>query len=108
MPKTTAFQTEFEHISILDEDGNFDSKLGKDLLTNEQVLLGYEQMMICRQLDEIAFKLQRSGRMGTYPQNKGQEAGPAGAGFAVKKHAPGSWLVPCYRENLALFEQLLR
>jgi TPP-dependent pyruvate/acetoin dehydrogenase alpha subunit len=38
----------------------------------------YEQMWICRQLDEIAFKLQRSGRMGTYPQNKGQEANAAG------------------------------
>jgi pyruvate dehydrogenase E1 component alpha subunit len=41
--------------------------------------------------------------MGTYPQNKGQEAGPAGAGWAIKQHAPGSWLVPCYRENIALF-----
>lgn len=101
MPKTTAFQTEFEHISILDEDGNFDSKLGKDLLTNEQVLLGYEQMMICRQLDEIAFKLQRSGRMGTYPQNKGQEANAVGSALAMKRG--NDWLVPAYRENAALF-----
>jgi pyruvate dehydrogenase E1 component alpha subunit len=103
MPTRTAYKAEIEYIQILDEQGKLDTKLAKDTLSDEDVLFLYEQMSISRHYDEIAFKLQRSGRMGTYPQNKGQEAGPAGAGFAVRKHAEGSWLVPCYRENLALF-----
>ncbi len=103
MPTRTAYKTEIQYLQILDEQGKLDSKLAKDTLSDEDVLFLYEQMSFSRHYDEIAFKLQRSGRMGTYPQNKGQEAGPAGAGFAVRKHAEGSWLVPCYRENLALF-----
>lgn len=103
MPKRIAYQTEIEYLQILDEHGNFDAELGADTLSDEDVLFLYEQMSIVRHYDEIAFKLQRSGRMGTYPQNKGQEAAAAGSGFAIRKHAPGSWLVPCYRENTALF-----
>jgi pyruvate dehydrogenase E1 component alpha subunit len=49
----------------------------------------------------MAFKLQRSGRMHTYPQNKGQEAAALGSGFALRKGI--DFLVPCYRENAALF-----
>ncbi|MCA9292314.1 MAG: pyruvate dehydrogenase (acetyl-transferring) E1 component subunit alpha [Phycisphaerales bacterium] len=103
MPKRIAYKIEIESISILDEHANFDESLGAGTLRDDEAVFLYEQMTIVRHYDEIAFKLQRSGRMGTYPQNKGQEAAAAGAGFAIKKHAPGSWLVPCYRENLALF-----
>jgi len=103
MPITTAYQTKIDHIQILDPDGKLDQKLAKGGLSDEDAVYLYEQMSISRHYDEVAFKLQRSGRMGTYPQNKGQEAGPAGAGLAVLRHAPGSWLVPCYRENIALF-----
>lgn len=103
MPIRTAYEAKLDYIQILDEHANFDEKLGENTLTDEDAVFLYEQMSLSRHYDEIAFKLQRSGRMGTYPQNKGQEAAAAGAGLAVKKHAPGSWLVPCYRENLALF-----
>jgi pyruvate dehydrogenase E1 component alpha subunit len=103
MPKKVAYEAKIEHIQILDEAGKLDDKLSKDGLTDQDVVFLYEQMCICRHLDEIAFKLQRSGRMGTYPQNKGQEAGPAGAGLAISRFGEGNWLVPCYRENIALF-----
>ena len=103
MPKRTAYQAKIEHIQILDEDGNLDVRLAKNTLTDEDVVFLYEQMSIVRHYDEIAFKLQRSGRMGTYPQNKGQEAVAAGAGLVVKQRGSTDWLVPCYRENLALF-----
>lgn len=103
MPRKTVYSTKIEHIQILDENGKLDEKLAKDTLSDEDVVFLYEQMSICRHYDEIAFKLQRSGRMGTYPQNKGQEAGPAGAGLALKHHSDENWLVPCYRENIALF-----
>ncbi len=103
MPKTIAYSTKIEHISILDEEGNLDARLARNTLTDDDVVFLYEQMSIVRHYDEIAFKLQRSGRMGTYPQNKGQEAVAAGAGLAVKQRGSTDWLVPCYRENLALF-----
>lgn len=102
MPRTTAYSAKIENISILDENGKLDEKLARGGLKDEDAVFLYEQMSICRHYDEIAFKLQRSGRMGTYPQNKGQEA-ISGAGLALKQHAPGSWLVPCYRENIVLF-----
>jgi pyruvate dehydrogenase E1 component alpha subunit len=101
MPITTAFEGKIEYVQILDEHGNFDEKLGKGLLSDERVVEAYQHMSVCRHLDEIAFKLQRSGRMGTYPQNKGQEAAAVGAGLALRKGT--DWLVPCYRENAALF-----
>ncbi|MEM1186427.1 MAG: pyruvate dehydrogenase (acetyl-transferring) E1 component subunit alpha [Planctomycetota bacterium] len=101
MPRRTVYEAKIETLSILDEQGNLDTKLAKDTLTDDQVVFAYEQMWICRHLDEIAFKLQRSGRMGTYPQNKGQEANAIGSALALIKGE--DWLVPCYRENAALY-----
>ncbi len=100
MPLDTVYENKIERLSILDEHGNFDEELGKDTLTAEEVVTLYKHMTTCRQLDEIAFKLQRSGRMGTYPQNKGQEAAAMGTAYALEKT---DWIVPCYRENAALF-----
>lgn len=100
MPIKTAFKTEIEHVSILDEHGEFDAKLGKGLIPDDDAVRLYEHMAICRHLDEVAFKLQRSGRMGTYPQNMGQEATSLGAAYALRTD---DWLVTCYRENAGLF-----
>lgn len=100
MPITTCYKAEIKHLSILDEKGNLDKDLAKGVLTDDQVIAVYKHMTVCRQLDEIAFKLQRSGRMGTYPQNKGQEASAMGVALALEK---SDWIVPCYRENAALF-----
>lgn len=101
MPRRIVYQAQIEHLQILDENGNLDEALAKGTLTDQQVLENYEFMITCRQLDEIAFKLQRSGRMGTYPQNKGQEAAAIGTALAAIKGT--DFLVPCYRENAALF-----
>jgi len=103
MPRKIIYKAEIEHIQILDENGRLDAGLAKGGLSDEEVVFLYEKITLCRHYDEIAFKLQRSGRMGTYPQNKGQEAGPAGAGLAIRKFGEGNWIVPCYRENIALF-----
>lgn len=100
MPIETIYEAKIEYLQILDENGTLDKKLAKDTLSDEQVIEAYEQMWICRQLDEIAFKLQRSGRMGTYPQNKGQEANAAGSAMAMVRGT--DWVIPCYRENLAM------
>lgn len=101
MPSRTVYSANVEYLQVMDEEGNVDAKLAKDILSDEEILELYKFMVLCRQLDEIAFKLQRSGRMGTYPQNKGQEAAAIGSGYAAKKGE--DFLVPCYRENAALF-----
>ena len=103
MPKRTAYTAKIEHFQVLDEEGALDARLAKNTLSDEDAVFLYEQMSIVRHYDEIAFKLQRSGRMGTYPQNKGQEAVAAAAGLAVRQRGSVDWIVPCYRENLALF-----
>jgi pyruvate dehydrogenase E1 component alpha subunit len=106
MPLKTVYSANIDYLQILDEEGRLDEKLGKwpdgrPVLADEEVLELYQFMVKCRNLDEIAFKLQRSGRMGTYPQNKGQEAAAIGSGYAAQRGT--DWLVPCYRENAALF-----
>ena len=100
MPITTAFETKIEHISILDQHGNFDEKLGKGLIPDADLVKLYEAMVGCRHLDEVAFRMQRSGRLGTYPQNMGQEATSLGAAYVLRQD---DWLVTCYRENCGLF-----
>ena len=102
MPITNALTTEIQRVSILDEHGQFDETLGKDLIPNDDLIRLYEEMSLCRKLDEIAFKLQRSGRMGTYPQNMGQEANSLGAAYVLNQD---DWLVTCYRENCGLFHR---
>src|SRR5687767_14535492 len=58
MPIKPVFQTQIDHVSILHEHGNFDAKLGKGLIPDDDAVKLYEHMVICRQLDEVAFKLQ--------------------------------------------------
>jgi pyruvate dehydrogenase E1 component alpha subunit len=101
MPITTAYEAKVDYLSILDEHGNFDEELGKDLLSDADVRQIYEQMIICRHFDDTAFMLQRSGRLGTFPQNRGNEATSLGAARAMKKGH--DFLVPYYRENAAAF-----
>jgi pyruvate dehydrogenase E1 component alpha subunit len=106
MPRKTVYSANIDYLQILNEEGKLDEKLsswpdGRPILADEEVLELYQFMVKCRNLDEIAFKLQRSGRMGTYPQNKGQEAAAIGSGYAAQRGT--DWLVPCYRENAALF-----
>lgn len=100
MPVETVYQTKIEKVSILDENGNFDEKLGKGLIPDADLVKLYEHLVLCRQYDEVAFKLQRSGRMGTYPQNMGQEATSLGAAYVLDRK---DWMITCYRENTGLF-----
>ncbi|RDJ94200.1 hypothetical protein B4Q13_16315, partial [Lacticaseibacillus rhamnosus] len=56
---------------------------------------------LVRELDDVAFKLQRSGRMGTYPPNKGSEAATLGAAAALTRGV--DQLIGYYRENAAYY-----
>jgi pyruvate dehydrogenase E1 component subunit alpha len=101
MPRKIVYHADIEHLSILDENAHLDEELAKDTLSDADVKFLYEQMIICREFDEVALKLQRSGRMGTFPQNKGQEAAALGAAKAIRKGH--DYIVPYYRENPAAF-----
>jgi pyruvate dehydrogenase E1 component alpha subunit len=86
-----------ETFRILDQDGTagpLDPGLPPDLLLNM-----YRSMVQARVFDEKALKLQRAGRMGTYPPLTGQEAVQAGSAFALGKD---DWMVPSYREACAM------
>jgi TPP-dependent pyruvate/acetoin dehydrogenase alpha subunit len=63
MPIKSILKLEIERVSILDEHGNYDEKLGAGLIPDADIVKLYEAMSSCRYLDEVAFKLQRSGRM---------------------------------------------
>jgi pyruvate dehydrogenase E1 component alpha subunit len=101
MPTRLVYEGRVEYLQILDENGVLDQDLARDTLADEDVVELYQYMVKCRHVDETAFKLQRAKRMGTYPQNKGQEAVAIGSGFAAKRGV--DWLVPSYRENAALW-----
>lgn len=101
MPLTSAYKAEIPFLQILDENGKLDAELAKDTLTDEDVKSLYEHMILNREYDEAAFKLQRSGRLGTFPQCKGQEVCALGAARAMRKGH--DWLIPYYRENAASF-----
>ena len=85
LDKTYRMRPKIEDVSILDDQGNFDILLGEGLIPDEDVVAMYKHMVVCRHLDEIAFKLQRSGRMGTYPENRGQEVPSLAAAYVLQK-----------------------
>ncbi len=101
MPIKTVYQAQIESIQILDEDGKLDAELAQNTLSVDDVVGLYELMFISREFDEASFKLQRSGRMGTFPQNRGQEAVSLGAAQALRRGI--DYIVPYYREHPAMF-----
>ncbi len=84
-----------ERLQIIDQDGNV---LDKDLepkLDSGLLRQAYVTMVLARAADEKAVILQRQGRLGAYPPNKGQEASQLGPVMAAKKD---DWLVWAFRE----------
>ena len=102
MPRKTIYHADIEYLQILDENGKLDEDLARDTLTPQQVKSLYEAMLLSREMDDLAYKFQRSGRMGTYPPNEGSEATTLGAASALIKgvdHMQGY-----YRENAAYYQ----
>ncbi|MCA9478547.1 MAG: pyruvate dehydrogenase (acetyl-transferring) E1 component subunit alpha [Nanoarchaeota archaeon] len=98
MPRTIIKQFEVEHLSILDENGNIDESI-KPELSDDRLKEMYHHMLVARTFDEKLFKLQRSGKIGTYAQVKGQEACQIGSAIALEKD---DWVVPSFREMSAM------
>lgn len=62
----------------------------------------YEKMVVVRTMDAKAIALQRTGKLGTYPSTRGQEAVFVGLGNAMAK---SDVLVPYYRDMGALVQR---
>lgn len=83
-----------EYLSILNENGEVDSKL-EPKLEAEKLKDMFRWMLFARRVDERLLKLQRQGRIGTFPQSSGHEAISLGSVVHLQKD---DWHVPAYRE----------
>jgi pyruvate dehydrogenase E1 component alpha subunit len=84
-----------ERLEILDTEGRVDSALMPEV-DPSRIRDLYRDMVLMRTFDTKALKLQRQGRMGTWPPIKGQEAVQAGVAMAMGE---GDWLIPAFREH---------
>ncbi len=94
MPLKTVNKFDVKYMQILNEKGQVDEKLMPDLSSTQLTDL-YKAMFLAREADERMLKLQRQGRLGTLPVNKGQEAAVCGATMAMTDK---DWMVGAYRE----------
>jgi pyruvate dehydrogenase E1 component alpha subunit len=98
MPRTEIkLQHKIEYLSVLDEDGNLDKELEPEL-SDALLRKLHRAMLLGRRFDERMLRLQRQGRLGTFPPIKGQEAAHLGAVAAIR---PSDWFVPAFRETAA-------
>ncbi|MBI4371086.1 MAG: pyruvate dehydrogenase (acetyl-transferring) E1 component subunit alpha [Elusimicrobia bacterium] len=93
MPLKTVATLKVQRLEILSPDGRADAAL-MPKLSAELILKMYRLMMQIRAFDERAIKLQRQGRLGTYPMITGQEATQCVPPLCLK---PSDWVVPTYR-----------
>ena len=69
---------------------------------NETLLQLYRLMVLVRTIDSKAIALQRTGKLGTYPSTRGQEAVFVGVGHAMEEK---DIFVPYYRDVGALIQR---
>ena len=81
-------------LRILDQDGVLDASRAPNLSTKQIVQL-YRAMVKARAMDDRMLKLQRQGRIGTFPPSAGQEAAVCGPVLAMSKD---DWFAGAFRE----------
>lgn len=99
MALTTVAEFKIQRLEVLDPEGRIDESVPLDI-TDAKALELYRKMVEIRAFDERALKLQRQGRLGTYPQILGQEATQIVPALCLRKD---DWLVPTYRGQGAYF-----
>jgi len=87
-----------QKLEIMGSDGSVDESLRPDDLPDNKIRDLYVSMANLREVDDMAIRMQREGRMGTYAPVKGQEACQVSAAVL----GPEDWLVPSYREMGAI------
>jgi pyruvate dehydrogenase E1 component alpha subunit len=86
-------------LSILDQDGNIVDESLVPSLDDDMLERAFRNMVLSRVADEKAVTLQRQGRLGAYPPNRGQEAASLGPAMAMER---SDWLVRAFRELAGL------
>jgi pyruvate dehydrogenase E1 component alpha subunit len=94
MPREKLIQFTVSRLQILAEDGTVDPLL-EPSLSQEELIFLYHAMVLARESDQRMLKLQRQGRIGTFPLCTGQEAAACGAALAMRRE---DWLVVAFRE----------
>ena len=100
---TTVARFEVKYLQYMDEKGTFISNdvppaFARDL---DNLISLYRDMNRVRLLDQKAYALQRTGKMGTYPAATGQEAIGVGFGSAM---TADDVLVPYYRGQASMVQ----
>ncbi|MDT8379190.1 MAG: pyruvate dehydrogenase (acetyl-transferring) E1 component subunit alpha [Desulfotignum sp.] len=94
MPLKIIDEFNIQQLLILDETGKVDKDLEPDISDDDLKKL-YQAMILSRMADARMLNLQRQGRIGTIPVNKGQEASSCAPILALKDT---DWFVGSYRE----------
>ncbi len=94
MPKKRLGEYEIFHLQVLDENAEVDHEL-EPSLSEEKLLYLYRSMLLAREADQRMLKLQRQGRLGTFPPSTGHEGVVCGATLALSER---DWFVGTYRE----------
>ncbi|MBU8869555.1 MAG: pyruvate dehydrogenase (acetyl-transferring) E1 component subunit alpha [Gemmatimonadales bacterium] len=99
MPNIEIAKFSVSYLQILDENGVLDEELAeksaKNGLDREKLVEMYGWMRLARELDTRMLKLQRQGRLGTFPLNTGQEAISIPAALAMRDK---DWFMGAFRE----------
>jgi pyruvate dehydrogenase E1 component alpha subunit len=91
------------YYQYLNEQGELVDQTIPSAATNIPLLLRlYECMVLVRTMDTKAIALQRTGKLGTYPSTRGQEAVFVGVGEAMAK---SDIFVPYYRDMGTLIQR---
>jgi len=90
---------EIPYYQYLDEQGHLANDAPDFTKDPEHLLRLYRQMVLSRTFDTKAIALQRTGKMGTYPSTRGQEAVFVGMGDAIPLD---DIFVPYYRDVATL------
>jgi len=95
-------QFEIPYYQYLNEQSQLASDAPDFAKDPEHLVLLYRQMVLSRTFDTKAIALQRTGKMGTYPSTRGQEAVFVGMGDAIPKN---DIFVPYYRDVATLTQR---
>lgn len=95
-----AAQFEIPFYQILDEKSQLVAELPAFAKDPRQLQSLYRVMVLTRLFDTKAIALQRTGKLGTYPSTRGQEAVFTGIGAAMQAN---DIFVPYYRDYAALY-----
>ncbi len=92
---------EVAYYQYLDADSQVVDTLPDFAKDQEELIKLYRLMVLIRLFDQKAIALQRTGKLGTYPSTRGQEATFVGLGAALAKK---DIFVPYYRDLGALIQ----